>query len=181
MIRILLITVLLFNIYIKICYSFSISNINTNIIIKCKKILVSSVAASLLLSNDAPSQADDGVARETTSITASSSSKVRRLPAYWNVFERLDFTENAIDEIKNDIDEIEIDIKDMIRRSDAREEAMIARMERDKREADESRERDKKEANDRMDQADVRMIWMFGITTSIALMPTIKLYFENKS
>jgi hypothetical protein len=170
MLRNLLIIILL-NVVITTSLSFSINNISKN----SKHIAISSIAASLLLSSSLPSQADDGVAVDTplftdktSRLTVKRQSAFIRQTAYWNVLERLDFTESAIGELKTDIDEVKSDIKDNNRRSDAREEAMIARM-----------DRDKKEANDRMDMTDMKTNLMFVITAVVALVPSIKSNKQN--
>ena len=162
MIRVIIIIFYLLNIYIDSSLSLSLKNINHTI--KIKHVIVSSIAASLLLSNHVPSQADDEIATDNNPVTTtSSSSKVRRLPVYWNVFERLDFTETAINDIQSDIKEINL-------LAAAREQAMIARL-----------ERDKKEAAAKDDAIIVRMNRMFGISTAISLLPYITKYdAENK-
>jgi hypothetical protein len=181
MIRVIIIIFYLLNIYIDSSLSLSLKNINHTI--KIKHVIVSSIPASLLLSNHVPFQADDEIATDNNPVsTTSSSSKVRRLPVYWNVFERLDLTENAINDIETAINDIQSDIKDINRLAAAREQAMIARLERDKKEAaakDEAMiarmERDKKDAN-------VRMIVMFGISTANSLLPySVKTNLEKKS
>jgi len=167
------------------------TNMNMNMSMKnngIKQIIVSStVAASLILSNIIPSQADDRVVRDITSVVESSSSDViKRKAAPWNLFERLDNSESAIDEVKRDVSGLKQDVSGLkqlyvlgfaifaifgaliVTRSDTRMDRAQLKM-----------DLDKKELNGRMDKADLKMNFMFVLTSSIAIVPVIKSFFDK--